>query len=88
MTVREVTSPPTVAPPLPDAVTVIVPVEGVTPPPAVAVIVAEPADTAVAKPSEFTVATAGALELQVTVDVTSSVVGGCDPWSTIPVAVN
>jgi hypothetical protein len=42
----------------------------------VAVIVAVPTDTAVAKPEEFTVAMAGALELQVTMEVTSSVVAG------------
>ncbi len=75
MTVIAVTSPLTVCPP-PDPVTVIVPTAGVTlPPGTVAVIVAVPAATAVARPSAFTVAMAGALELQVTDEVTSSEVG-------------
>jgi len=75
MTESEITSPP-VLPPV-DGVTVIDPVEGAAPPPGmVAVIVALPTDTAVAKPAEFTVATAGALELQATMEVTSSVVAG------------
>jgi hypothetical protein len=72
MTETEVTSPPVV---VVEGVTVIVPVEGVAPA-MVAVIVALPADTAVARPTELTVATAGALELQVTMVVTSSVVAG------------
>jgi hypothetical protein len=67
--VSETTSPPAV-PPL-DAVTMIVALEETSPPGMVAVIVALPTDTAVARPAEFTVATAEALELQVTVEVTS-----------------
>jgi len=73
MTLTEITSPP--AEPPVDCVTVIVPVEGVAPA-RVAVIVALPTATAVTMPAEFTVAMAGALDLQVTMEVTSSVEAG------------
>ena len=73
MTVSAVISPPVLLPV--DGVTVIVAVEEAAPA-MLAVIVALPTDTAVATPAEFTVATAGALDDQVTREVTSSVLAG------------
>jgi hypothetical protein len=66
ITASDTTEPPAVTPP--DEVTVITALELAGPlnATALAVIVAEPAPTAVTKPEEFTAATEAALELQVT----------------------
>jgi hypothetical protein len=68
----------------PAPVTVIV-VEAGGVPDWLAVIVVVPAETAEASPVEFTVATAGVLEVQVTWSVKFSVPV---PWPVTPVAVN
>jgi hypothetical protein len=86
MMASEINVPPAVVPP-PVAVTVRVAVAEIDPDMA-AVIVVEPAPTAVASPEEFTVATAGALDAQVTWSVTFEEVDGWLPWPTVPVAVN
>ena len=81
-----------VPPPPPDAaVTVTVALAVMVPvyPFMLAVIVAVPAVSAVARPVELTLATAGALEVHVAVSVTSDVVEGWPlPWPVVPVAVN
>jgi hypothetical protein len=54
-----------------------------------AVIVVVPAVSAVARPVELTLATAGELEVHIAVSVTSCVVDGWPlPWPVVPVAVN
>lgn len=53
-----------------------------------AVSVAVPAETAVTSPVELMVALAGAFDAQVTIVVTSWVLGGCLPWVMMPVALN
>jgi hypothetical protein len=45
-----------------------------------AVIVVVPAETAVTRPDALTVATEGALEVQVACKVTFVLVEGCVPW--------
>ena len=59
-----------------------------TEPAMLAVMLAVPADTAVATPLELTVAIAGAFEVHVTIVVTFCVLDGCFPWAMIPVAVS
>jgi hypothetical protein len=76
--------PPVVPPP---PVTVMVAVVLIDPGSA-AVMVAVPAETAVAMPEEFTVATAGVLDDQVACAVTLEELGGWLPCWTIPVAEN
>ena len=73
MMAREISAPPAVPPP--EDVTVSV-AEPAVAPAMVAVMVAVPALTAVASPEEFTPATAGLLDAQVTWSVTSEEVGG------------
>ena len=70
-----------------EPVTVTVAVEEVEPG-MLAVMVAAPADTAVAIPVELMVAMPEALEVQVTRLVTSFEEVGCLPWPIVPVAVN
>ena len=87
----EVTVP--LAPPVPDddAVTVTVALAVMVPvkPLMLAVIVVVPAVSAVTRPVELTLATAGELEVHVAVSVTSCVVEGWPlPWPVVPVAVN
>jgi hypothetical protein len=77
--------PPVVPPPPP--VTVMVAL-ALTDPGSVAVMVAVPADTAVAIPEEFTEATAGVLDDQVACAVTLEELPGWLPCWTIPVAEN
>jgi hypothetical protein len=81
----ETSAPPTEPPPV--AVTVIVAV-ALTDPAREAVIVAVPAPAAVASPDEFTVATVGALDIQVAWSVTFEEEDGWLPWLMVPVAVN
>jgi hypothetical protein len=76
----ETTVPPAWAPLEPDTVTVALALTGPLNPPALAVIVVLPEPTAVASPDALTVATEGALELQVTPDVMFWV----DWWAALP----
>ena len=81
-------------PPVPldeEAVTVTVALAVIVPvyPFMLAVIVVVPAVSAVARPVELTLATAGTLEVHVTESVSSDVVDGWPlPWPVVPVAVN
>ncbi len=69
MTEIETMEPPAWLPPEPLTEMVAVALTGPLNPAALAVIVVEPAPTAVASPDEFTVATEGVLEAQVTPEV-------------------
>jgi hypothetical protein len=73
-----------------EAVTVSVALPDTVPvnPAMLAEIVVVPADSAVASPAAFTVATLGALEVQVAKLVTFAEVAGWLPWPYVPVAVN
>jgi hypothetical protein len=85
MMATEARLPPVVPPPPP--VTVIVAVALIDPG-SVAVMVAVPADTAVAIPDALTLATAGVLEDHVACAVTLEELDGWFPCCTIPVAEN
>ena len=59
-----------------------------TEPAMLAMMLADPAETAVTSPLELTVAIAEAFEVHVTIVVTFCVLDGCFPWPMIPVAVS
>jgi hypothetical protein len=90
MMAREVTVPPVpLVPDDPVTVTVALAVMFPVYPLMLAVIVAVPALSAVARPVELTLATVGALDVHVDVSVTSDVVAGWPlPCPVVPVAVN
>ena len=76
-----------VRPPVPPPVTVMLALAEMAPA-ILAVMVAVPAETAVARPVELMLAIAGALDAQETIAVTSWLLDGCLPWVMMPVAVN
>jgi hypothetical protein len=80
ITESEITVPPTWVPLEPDTVTEALALTGPLYPPALAVMVVLPEPTAVASPDEFTVATEGALEDQ----VTPVVMFWVDWWAALP----